>query len=282
MSVKPTIVELILNATAAGKSMLSAASAAAQKTLLALVKGDVGLGNVDNTSDSDKPVSTAQQTALDAKIGGSTGSTDNRVLRSDGTGAATAQNSPVTIDDSGNISGAGTVGCGTLTTTGDIITPGIASFASAGVRCGGLNIGRGANVAVSGDQVNMYSNFVRKLSMTPSFNMSSDVTIGFRNNVANNTGAIDCMLLRNGTGQLATVSDSGLAIRNFANSADAALTASSITASGLMSSGIYTFATVPSASSNTGKFLRISDRAQKHAYSDGTNWRFFGDDAIIS
>ena len=32
-----------------------------------LVKGDVGLGNVDNTADSAKPVSTAQQTALDLK-----------------------------------------------------------------------------------------------------------------------------------------------------------------------------------------------------------------------
>ncbi len=32
-----------------------------------LVKGDVGLGNVDNTSDTNKPVSTAQQTALDLK-----------------------------------------------------------------------------------------------------------------------------------------------------------------------------------------------------------------------
>src|SRR3546814_18677951 len=38
------------------------------KTLLALVKGDVGLGNVDNTSDANKPVSSAQQTALDLKI----------------------------------------------------------------------------------------------------------------------------------------------------------------------------------------------------------------------
>lgn len=37
------------------------------KTDLSLVKGDVGLGNVDNTSDTNKPVSTAQQTALDAK-----------------------------------------------------------------------------------------------------------------------------------------------------------------------------------------------------------------------
>jgi hypothetical protein len=37
------------------------------KTNLALVKADVGLSNVDNTSDVNKPVSTAQQTALDLK-----------------------------------------------------------------------------------------------------------------------------------------------------------------------------------------------------------------------
>lgn len=33
-----------------------------------LVKGDVGLGSVDNISDLDKPVSTAQQIAIDAKV----------------------------------------------------------------------------------------------------------------------------------------------------------------------------------------------------------------------
>jgi len=37
------------------------------KATLALAKGDVGLGNVDNTSDASKPVSTATQTALDLK-----------------------------------------------------------------------------------------------------------------------------------------------------------------------------------------------------------------------
>lgn len=37
------------------------------KTDLALTKTDVGLANVDNTADSGKPVSTAQQTALDLK-----------------------------------------------------------------------------------------------------------------------------------------------------------------------------------------------------------------------
>jgi len=37
------------------------------KTALSLTKSDVGLGNVDNTADTAKPVSTAQQTALDGK-----------------------------------------------------------------------------------------------------------------------------------------------------------------------------------------------------------------------
>lgn len=78
-------------------------TAAAVKTLLALVKGDVGLGNVDNTPDANKPVSTATQTALDAKLGGSTGSNDNRLLRSDGTVGKTAQASGITIDDSDKV-----------------------------------------------------------------------------------------------------------------------------------------------------------------------------------
>lgn len=42
-------------------------SVAAFKTGLTLVKADVGLGNVDNTSDANKPVSTATQTALNLK-----------------------------------------------------------------------------------------------------------------------------------------------------------------------------------------------------------------------
>lgn len=38
------------------------------KVDLALAQSDVGLGNVDNTADADKPVSTATQTALDGKL----------------------------------------------------------------------------------------------------------------------------------------------------------------------------------------------------------------------
>ncbi|TAH32479.1 hypothetical protein EYC59_05920, partial [Candidatus Saccharibacteria bacterium] len=42
-------------------------SVAGKTGTVTLVKGDVGLGNVDNTSDTNKPVSTATQTALNAK-----------------------------------------------------------------------------------------------------------------------------------------------------------------------------------------------------------------------
>ena len=42
-------------------------SVAGKTGTVTLVKGDVGLGNVDNTSDANKPVSTAQQTALNLK-----------------------------------------------------------------------------------------------------------------------------------------------------------------------------------------------------------------------
>jgi hypothetical protein len=41
-----------------------------------LTKGDVGLSNVDNTSDMDKPISTAVQTALDGKVDNSRVLTD--------------------------------------------------------------------------------------------------------------------------------------------------------------------------------------------------------------
>jgi len=43
------------------------ASVAGKTGAVTLAKGDVGLGNVDNTSDASKPVSTATQTALNAK-----------------------------------------------------------------------------------------------------------------------------------------------------------------------------------------------------------------------
>jgi len=51
----------------AGASLNGDINASTIKTALVLIKGDVGLGNVDNTSDASKPVSSATTTALNLK-----------------------------------------------------------------------------------------------------------------------------------------------------------------------------------------------------------------------
>lgn len=57
-----------LKANTVGTSQIQDnAITSAQLDVTALTKADVGLGNVDNTSDVNKPVSNATQTALDAK-----------------------------------------------------------------------------------------------------------------------------------------------------------------------------------------------------------------------
>lgn len=94
-----------------------------------IVKGDVGLGNVDNTSDANKPVSTAQATAIAAKLAGSTGPADNALLRADGTGGLTVQATGITVDDSNNVTGiAGLTAAGLVdlsgTAAGQIKFPG--------------------------------------------------------------------------------------------------------------------------------------------------------------
>ncbi|SEE14231.1 DUF2793 domain-containing protein [Pseudomonas coleopterorum] len=53
---------------AEGAQVNSVTSVAGRTGDVNLAKGDVGLGNVTNTADADKPVSTAQQTALNAKV----------------------------------------------------------------------------------------------------------------------------------------------------------------------------------------------------------------------
>lgn len=62
-----------------------------------IVKGDVGLGNVDNTSDANKPVSTAQQTALDLKVDEATFPVHIAVAISDETTNITTGTGKVTI-----------------------------------------------------------------------------------------------------------------------------------------------------------------------------------------
>jgi hypothetical protein len=76
-----------LNGIATGAQVNTVTSVASKTGAVALVKGDVGLGNVDNTSDANKPISTATQTALNGKV--SSVSTANRVYVTDASGANT-------------------------------------------------------------------------------------------------------------------------------------------------------------------------------------------------
>lgn len=206
------------------------------KELLTATTGGLSLLVVSGGADGQVLTQQADGTyapeAVSAGIGGSVGSTDNRLVRSDGTGGSTVQSTGITVNDSNNISGVGTVGC----------------------------------VAISGSSNSTFNGYVVAVQ-------------GLY------VGNFDASIVKSGSGASRTLDLCGVSIvraRNEGNSADGPFSASTITASALMCCGVYTFATVPSASSNTGKFLRISDRAQKHAYSDGTDWRFFGDDAIIS
>ena len=71
-----------------------------KKVTLTQVKTSLALNNVDNTSDANKPVSTAQQTALDAKVTGNTaitGATKTKVTY-DAKGLVTAGADATTAD----------------------------------------------------------------------------------------------------------------------------------------------------------------------------------------
>lgn len=85
---------------------------------LATLKSDLALNNVDNTSDAAKPVSTAQQAALDAKQNVLTNSAGLAAALSDetGTGAVVFANSPVfTTPNIGTATGSVTGNAGTAT-----------------------------------------------------------------------------------------------------------------------------------------------------------------------
>jgi len=92
------------------------------------------------------------------------------------------------------------------------------------------------------------------------------------------------LALKNYSSTVATkvLCNNGFAVRNEADNADAALTTGAATLSGPLYLAPITFATLPSASAQTGARYRITDRSQRECYSDGTNWRFAADDAIVT
>ena len=69
----------VTGTTNSGKVLMAGASAGSF-SWQALTKTNFGLGNVDNTSDVNKPISTATQTALNAKLNSSNGLASNLTL----------------------------------------------------------------------------------------------------------------------------------------------------------------------------------------------------------
>ena len=67
--------------------------------VVVLDKTDVGLGNVDNTSDLNKPISTATQTALNAKLDASQVGVPNGAASLDGSGKVPSTQLPSYVDD---------------------------------------------------------------------------------------------------------------------------------------------------------------------------------------
>lgn len=74
------------------------------KTFATLNKTAVGLANVDNTSDANKPVSTATQTALDLKVTGAASSTADAIMTFSGTTGKLTQNGVGTLTTAGVMS----------------------------------------------------------------------------------------------------------------------------------------------------------------------------------
>jgi hypothetical protein len=207
-----------------------------------------------NGTVADQGSGVARVTIASSGIGGSTGATDNRILRADGTGGATVQNSAVTIDDGGNISGA------------DVITAG---------QLRGTTIGNQGSMFWLGGS-NTFDGFARV--------HSDGVTTRFNYNFATNgqQTTIDTNLSRQAAGviQIGTSTANALGSLNLTN----------LTASGRVTIGTYTVGTLPSAAANTRAraFASDSDLAFNSTnlgatvtaggstlvpvFSNGTNW----------
>ena len=204
-------------------------------------------------------------------IGGSTGSTDNRILRADGTGGATVQNSAVTIDDSGNISGLGTVGCGAIT--------------SGSINCSGITGTQVIQTNTNGFACSIGGNGYRFLS-GGYFICSSNGVFKFSDNADTSFGRLQ---LGGTTSSFPAIKRNSAAI-NFRladDSADCNITAATATLSALLFVGAYTVATLPAAASNTGALAQATDSSvttngstvaggganRVFVFSNGTNWK---------
>jgi len=103
------------------KALAPVQSVASKTGAVTLVKGDVGLGNVDNTADADKPVSSATQTALNAKQDTLVSGTNIKTVNSTslvGSGDVSVQETLVSGTNIKTINDESILGSGNITISG--------------------------------------------------------------------------------------------------------------------------------------------------------------------
>ena len=100
-----------------------------------IVKGDVGLGNVDNTTDVGKPVSTAQQTALNLKA---------NLASPTFTGTVVLPNSQALVTPV-----LGTPTSVTLTNATGLLVSGIVNSTSLALGLGSINLGHATDTSIA-------------------------------------------------------------------------------------------------------------------------------------
>ena len=228
-------------------------------------------------------------TIANTGIGGSTGSTDNRILRSDGTGGATVQGSAVTIDDSGNISGLGTVSCGAITSVTAAVS--------------GLETVLSVGVSDASDTFSVRNNTATNSRFSPDFvgeivGSHTARALGFVGVVptAQDTGSNPVVAFdawrgtyNSGTALVTRPSfvfqsygSALITIRSNGN----LTTIGSLSAGTLINTGVYTVATLPSAAANAGALAQVTDSSvtangsavagggssRVVVFSNGTTW----------
>ncbi|TXH18011.1 MAG: hypothetical protein E6R03_02895 [Hyphomicrobiaceae bacterium] len=94
------------------------------KELLTATPGGLSLLVVSGGADGQVLTQQADGTyapeAVSAGIGGSVGSTADRLVKSSGTGGSTVQSTGIAVDSSNNVSGVGTLSCGAITSSGEV------------------------------------------------------------------------------------------------------------------------------------------------------------------
>lgn len=163
-------------ASAFGLTVLSAADAAALKTLLSLVKGDVGLGNVDNTADAVKNVLSAAQLTTGRTMA-ITGDLTWTSPSFDGTGNVTAAGTLATVNtDVGSFGSATAVPVLTVNGKGQltaVTTAALGTMATQAASAVAITGGSGAFTSALGFTLNQNATTTFAVTNTDSTNGSS-------------------------------------------------------------------------------------------------------------